>query len=75
VITTSQNGASELITNGDNGYVLIENSAEAIAQAIMKLLINENYKAAGERAHLIAQQLTIGRNVDQILSIFSRLKK
>ncbi|MBW2194032.1 MAG: glycosyltransferase family 4 protein [Deltaproteobacteria bacterium] len=75
VITTSQNGASELITNGDNGYVLMENSAEAIAQAIMKLLSNENYKAAGERARVVAQQMTIEKNTDQILSVFSRVKK
>jgi UDP-glucose:(heptosyl)LPS alpha-1,3-glucosyltransferase len=71
VMTTRANGASELLTHDDEGYI-IESAADiqAIGKALMDLALPENRARLGPRARQTAEVYDVTRNVDQIERVY-----
>jgi UDP-glucose:(heptosyl)LPS alpha-1,3-glucosyltransferase len=71
VITTRQNGAGELITDGVEGYVLDRGEASALAERCAMLLENDSRRQqAGSRARERALTRSRARHVDEILGVY-----
>jgi UDP-glucose:(heptosyl)LPS alpha-1,3-glucosyltransferase len=71
VITTRQNGASELIEDGKNGFI-VENgfNARALAEKIDLLLPRETRGKMGEQAFRSVKDLTVETHAGKILRLF-----
>ena len=71
VITTSCNGASELVADGVCGYVLAEGcSAEELCDRIRRLLPEGIRQSMGIRAREVAEQLTLEENYRRIAELY-----
>lgn len=75
VVTTSANGASELITEGVNGAV-VEDPADTagLAGKIGLFLAPEARKEAGERARIEALMYPVERNVNEFMKLIDEVK-
>lgn len=70
VITSSFNGAAELIRHGDNGYVVRDPlDAAAVADCISQLGDPATRESMGERAAETASGFTMQRNVQETLAV------
>lgn len=74
VITTAQNGASEIITSARDGYV-VANQADVtgIRQAFENLADPSHRSAVGERARARAEQFSYQQNAEQTLALYQTL--
>lgn len=71
VITTRQNGVSELIKDGNNGFVVDEaGKVNDIAKKIDLLLLPETREKMGSQAVLSVEGLTAETNAKKILKLF-----
>jgi UDP-glucose:(heptosyl)LPS alpha-1,3-glucosyltransferase len=71
VITTAQNGASELLTDGADGYILTAPDAhEELITALDHMAIDEQRSAMSARAHRLGQLQTFELHVARLVAIF-----
>jgi UDP-glucose:(heptosyl)LPS alpha-1,3-glucosyltransferase len=76
VITTTINGASEIITEGRNGCLINDPlDAKSIADAIARVATRRDRTAMGEEARLTAAELTMERNVTETIRVISSINK
>jgi UDP-glucose:(heptosyl)LPS alpha-1,3-glucosyltransferase len=76
VITTTNSGASEIIENGKNGFVVKEpEDTKAIAEGMQRFLDRDMLHTMGEEARRTAEKFTFGRYADEILGLYSDIMK
>jgi UDP-glucose:(heptosyl)LPS alpha-1,3-glucosyltransferase len=74
VITTSQNGASELIVGGREGFVLPHPDAHALAADALDRLSDDALRAEmAANARKLGREWTFDRHVDRLLEIFAEV--
>lgn len=74
VITTTHNGASELIREGENGSVLLRwDDAEGLAQMLLKITRGNALLAMGARAAQTAEGFRWDRHVRETAAVFERV--
>ncbi|HOX40033.1 MAG TPA: glycosyltransferase family 4 protein [Candidatus Brocadiia bacterium] len=74
VVTTRANGASELIADGDSGYVIVHASEiSALADRLAKLSDDGLRLRMGEAARRGVERLTPERNMKQVIEIFQEI--
>ena len=74
VITTRQNGASELIDNGTDGFVVDEPSRVTdLAERIGRLAERETRERMGRQASLSVRGLTVEENAKRTLNLFKQV--
>jgi UDP-glucose:(heptosyl)LPS alpha-1,3-glucosyltransferase len=75
VITSAQNGASEIIENEKNGFVLPRADDDKLIVHLLKYLAEPEHRAAFRQpARALAQQYDLPRNVNATLAIFDKLR-
>jgi len=73
VITTAANGVSEVLRDGESGYVLEDPlNAEVLAERMELLLTRDRRAAMGAAARRSAETVTPERNVSETLAVLSR---
>lgn len=73
-ITTATNGASELIDQGKNGFVLKQwDDARGLADVIVQLNNRDRRTVMGEEAAATARSCSWERHVDETLRLFRRV--
>ncbi|MGE5247625.1 MAG: glycosyltransferase family 4 protein [Verrucomicrobiota bacterium] len=73
VVTTAVNGASEVLRDGESGYVIDDPlDVDALAERMERLLSPERREAMGAEARRAAETLTLDRNVSETLAVLSR---
>jgi UDP-glucose:(heptosyl)LPS alpha-1,3-glucosyltransferase len=76
VITSSSNGAAELISEGIEGYVVPDaNDVELLVERIGMLSDPAARRQMGERARELSLKHTLRHNVDQILAVYDEIVK
>lgn len=74
VVTTRLNGASELIKEGENGYVLYKwDNTDELSSLIKSLLSDKAYIRMGENAYQTARSFTWERHIRETLEVFESL--
>jgi len=72
VITTKASGASEIIENGVNGFVVQEpEDTRAIAEGMKKLYDGNTRHAMGIEARSLAEKFTFRRYTDEIMKLYN----
>jgi len=73
VVTTPVNGASEILRDGESGYVLDDPlDAGALADRMERLLSPDRRAAMGAAARRAAESLTRERNVSETMAVLTR---
>lgn len=73
VVTTTVNGASEVLRDGESGYALDDPlDAGALADRMERLLSPDRRAAMGAAARRAAETLTPERNVSETMAVLSR---
>jgi UDP-glucose:(heptosyl)LPS alpha-1,3-glucosyltransferase len=76
VITTKNNGASELILSGESGFVLDDwDDSEGLADMIKNLSDISLRKSIGEKAYSVAKEYTWEKHVEETGKVFALLKQ
>ena len=76
VVTSRFNGAGELLTPGRQGYLIDEpDDVEALAACIEKLLDSSDRQRMGKAARQLAQQHTLERNCEEMMSVYEQLAR
>jgi UDP-glucose:(heptosyl)LPS alpha-1,3-glucosyltransferase len=71
VITTEQNGAGELMTDGRHGFVLTSPGAEAeLIDALDKIADDRTRRVMSEEARRLGRQQTFDLHVERLLAVF-----
>jgi UDP-glucose:(heptosyl)LPS alpha-1,3-glucosyltransferase len=74
VITSAQNGASEIIENEKNGFVLPRADDDKLIVHLLQYLAEpENRAAFRKPAQALAQQYDLPRNINATLAVFDKL--
>ncbi len=74
VITTAQNGASELMTDGREGYVLTAADAEGeLIAALDHMAVDDTRRAMAVQAARLGQQQTFDAHVARLTAIFEEV--
>ncbi|SPD72247.1 Glycosyl transferase group 1 [uncultured Desulfobacterium sp.] len=73
VITTMNNGASELIRDGENGFVLKEGSPDEIRDRIEALRSKEYRLQMGKKAADKAKGFTVEGNCSKVIGLYDEL--
>jgi len=73
VITTRNNGVSELIENKEHGYILQTQNPEELASKIRALESQIERSRMGENAAKKARSFTIERHMSQVLELYERV--
>ncbi len=74
VITTSSNGAAEIIENGVNGYVQQDaNDDQELYRLLEKCSDIHTLQTMGKAAWETVQPFTLERNLDETLQVFQRI--
>lgn len=71
VITTEMNGASEIIENGWDGYVLRDGSVDELSARIRDVLFVSDKSAMGQRACEKAKTFTMENHMRQLLDLYA----
>jgi UDP-glucose:(heptosyl)LPS alpha-1,3-glucosyltransferase len=76
VITTAENGAAELIREGDNGYIQ-QNPLDVreLSRCLGKCLERENLKTMGSAAWKTSLPFTREKNMQETIGVFSQVLK
>lgn len=73
-ITTLNNGASEMIDTGTNGFVLAEPANAAQLAGVMSTLLDRDRRSMiGVKARKTMELQTLDRQTDQILALYSEI--
>lgn len=76
VVTTDISGAKDVIVNGENGYITNVNDAVGFANAISKILSNEELKKQMERNNLAkAEMFRTDTIVDSWIELINKMVK
>jgi len=76
VITSAQNGASEIIEDEENGFILPRaNDVKRIVALLETLALPENRAAFYQPAQALAQKHDLARNLNETLEVFKKLRK
>lgn len=76
VITTKFNGASELMTAGEHGFVLDDPADDEGLAELMRLTLNSQSRSAmSNAARQLALRHTFEQNVQQIVAVYEELKR
>jgi UDP-glucose:(heptosyl)LPS alpha-1,3-glucosyltransferase len=75
VITTKMNGASEIIENGREGYVLKAGSADELSARIRDFLSVSDRSAMSQRAFEKAKTFTMENHIRQLFDLYGRVYK
>ena len=74
VITTMQNGAGELITDGEEGYILTSPDAEGeLSGALQRMTDGTRRKAMAIKAARLGAEQTFDRHVQALIKIFEEV--
>jgi UDP-glucose:(heptosyl)LPS alpha-1,3-glucosyltransferase len=74
VVTTAVNGASEVLREGESGYVVDDPlDADALANRMERLLSPDRRAAMGAAARRIAEEHTQERNISETMAVLSRV--
>lgn len=73
VITSTTNGSGEILTQGENGYVVEPDDASAMAECIGALFDSERRAAASRAARALAEARPIQRNFREILAVYEKV--
>ena len=74
VITSAQNGASEIMRNEENGFILPRADDTGLIVDILDYLAVPVHRARfREPAQVLAQQHDLGRNLTETLAVFAKL--
>jgi UDP-glucose:(heptosyl)LPS alpha-1,3-glucosyltransferase len=74
VITSAQNGASEIIENEKNGFVLPRADDTELIVFLLQYLAEPSHRALfREPAQALAQQYDLARNINATLAVFDKL--
>ncbi len=74
VITTAQNGASELMTDGREGYILTAADAEGeLIAALDHMAVDDTRRAMAVQAARLGQQQTFDAHVARLTAIFEEV--
>jgi UDP-glucose:(heptosyl)LPS alpha-1,3-glucosyltransferase len=75
VITSAQNGASEIIENEKNGFILPRADDDKLIVHLLNYLADPEHRAPFyEPAHKLAQQHDLPRNISATLAVFEKLR-
>ena len=76
VVVTPVGGAADVIRDGKNGLMIPVNDAEAISQAIRKILDDESLrrKLAANARHTICERFTPEKELEANLAVYHRLE-
>jgi UDP-glucose:(heptosyl)LPS alpha-1,3-glucosyltransferase len=75
VITSAQNGASEIIENEIDGFVLPRADDDKLLVHLLKYLAEPDHRAHfREPAQALAQQFDLARNLNATLAVFEKLR-
>jgi UDP-glucose:(heptosyl)LPS alpha-1,3-glucosyltransferase len=75
VITSAQNGASEIIDHEKNGFILPRADDDKLLVHLLDHLADPAFRARfRDPAQKLAQQYDLGRNLDATLAVFDKLK-
>jgi UDP-glucose:(heptosyl)LPS alpha-1,3-glucosyltransferase len=75
VITSAQNGASEIIENEKNGFVLPRADDDKLIVHLLEYLADPEHRAAFRKpAQALARQFDLPRNVNATLAVFDKLR-
>jgi UDP-glucose:(heptosyl)LPS alpha-1,3-glucosyltransferase len=72
-ITTRENGVSELLTDGTDGYVLERHSAKDLAERMESFGDAARCERMSRAARRTAMKCTLDRNVDKIVQIYEEV--
>ena len=73
VITTRQNGVSELVTDGREGFILEQADVLELCHALRELCDADRRREMGSAARALAEQHSTERNYRDILSVYERV--
>jgi len=75
VITSAQNGASEIIENEKNGFVLPRADDEKLILHCLQYLADPDHRAPFRKtAQALARQYDLSRNITATLAVFDKLR-
>ena len=75
VITSAQNGASEIIESETNGFILPRADDDKLLVHLLKHLAEPEHRAAFRKpAQALAQQFDLSRNINATLAVFDKLR-
>jgi UDP-glucose:(heptosyl)LPS alpha-1,3-glucosyltransferase len=75
VVTTQYNGASELITDGKEGFVICDpHQHSELAKAMMKLLDPEIHRNCSSAARQTGRQWTFEQHYQRLLQLFTQIR-
>ena len=75
VITSAQNGASEILQNEVNGFILPRADDEKLIVNLLDRLTDPAFRARfREPAQALARQYDLARNLNATLDVFAKLK-
>ena len=73
-VTTRWDGAAEMITDGDNGYVLNDcDDARGLADRVMQLRDAATRERIGTAARGIADRVSMARHTEQMLTLYDEV--
>jgi UDP-glucose:(heptosyl)LPS alpha-1,3-glucosyltransferase len=76
VITTEQNGAGELMTDGQEGFVLTAPGAEAeLIAALDRMTDDRSRRAMATAARALGRQQTFDLHVERLVAVFEQAAK
>jgi UDP-glucose:(heptosyl)LPS alpha-1,3-glucosyltransferase len=74
VITTEENGASELVQNGRNGFVIDRwDDVQGLSACIKTLMQGDAFRHMGKDAHETARKYTWERHIRETVEVFDSL--
>jgi glycosyltransferase involved in cell wall biosynthesis len=74
VITTSANGAAEVVGEGESGFIQKDpKSAEELADLIGRCLDPEKLRRMGKAAHRVSIGFTPQKNMEETLAVFEEI--
>jgi glycosyltransferase involved in cell wall biosynthesis len=74
VITTDSNGAADLISDNENGYILKTQKADELAAGIKALEPQSNRARMGDNAAAKAACFTMEKHVTKVLELYERVR-
>ncbi len=74
VVTSHENGVSELIEDGQEGFILKKTCDSQEFLGRMSMLLDDNRRAAmGQAARRLARRHSFDRNVDELLAVYEEI--
>jgi len=74
VVTTDAGGAVETLDNGTTGFAVFRHSAELLAQAVLRILLDEAWRetARGAAQQFVRERFSAERMVERTLDVYFR---